>query len=428
MDWIQKFQWGSPWRDVRVEELVTRGFVAELVHLKEITVRCEADRDPAAYIVRLDCVLNIERLEDRRPIAIDFTDSPLEYLDATCDVADGVDRLPVDTDKPVVVLRLRPEANWQGSRLRLTMRWYGNPHTSNPSALRLLILPDFMPPLLGSDRIDRAPQGAAVVRQPRLTIAEPLASSIMVAALTGKSIFSLESERPVQLALFDREDTECLEDGRVVLVGREVNQWPSGAREAIAKSRLRYVEYLGQELGVLYDGPVVTAFGLDSIGPTFAFGPTMRGKPAWYGIGEDLLPGGNSSTHVRMLSGIWWGAGVRVYGKVGAYLCMGIGGALGVRWLANHDTSSLLVHSAKVLMERAGCDKMGASPRVDDLSAVWGALALSLFHHLKHESIRDALQALTREYWGSVISDSAVIQRLLSWGVLVPQCMIDKAR
>jgi hypothetical protein len=117
-----------------------------------------------------------------------------------------------------------------------------------------------------------------------------------------------------------------------------------------------------------------------------------------------------------------------VYGKVGAYLCMGIGGALGVRWLANHGTSSLLVHSAKVLMERAGCDKMGASPRVDDLSAVWGALALSLFHHLKHESIRDALQALTREYWGSVISDSAVIQRLLSWGVLVPQCMIDKAR
>jgi hypothetical protein len=428
MDWIQKFQWGSPWRDVRVEDLVTRGLVAEMAHLKEIAVRCEADRDSDACIVRLDCVLNVERPEDRRPIAFDFTSWPLEYLDATCDVADGVDRLPVDSDKPVVVLRLRPGANWQESRLRLTMRWYSKPYTKNPSALRFLILPDFIPPLLGSDRIDRAPQGVAVVRQPRLTIADHLPSSITVAALRAKSIFSLESERPLQLALFDREDTECLEDGRVVLVGREVIQWPSSLRQAIAKDRLRYLEYLGQELGVLYDGPVVTAFGLDSLGPTFAFGPTMRGKPRWFGVGDDLLPGGNSGTHVRMLSGIWWGAGVRVYGKVGAYLCMGIGGALGVRWLAMHDTSSQLVASVKVLMERAGCDKMGANPAVDDLSTVWGALALSLFHHLKRDTIREALQALTREYWGAVISESALIQRLLSWGVLVPQCMIDRAR
>jgi hypothetical protein len=426
MDWIQKFQWGSPWRDMRVGELVARGFVAEAVHLKDITVSCEADRDPSAYIVQLDCILDVERPEDRRPIAIDFTDWPLEYLSISCAVAESVDRLPVDGERPVVVLSLRPASNWQGARVLFTMRWFALSSESEASALRFLILPDFLPPILGSDQLDNAPQGVPTVRQPRLTIAEQLPPSIMVAALRGKSMFSLETERPVQLALFDREETECLEEGRVVFVGREPLNWASKAREDVAKAQLRYLEYLGQELGVLYEGPLVLAFGLKSIGPTFAFGPTLRAKPAWYGIGDDLRAGGNPGSHVRLLSGIWWGAGCRVYGKVGAYLCMGIGGALGLRWLALHDTTAQLGATAKVLMDRAGCDKMGADPKVDDLSVVWGALALSLFHHLKRDPTRGALQAMTREYWGSVMSDAALVQRLVGWGIQVPRLMIDK--
>src|SRR5579859_6544811 len=188
MDWIQKFQWGSPWRDMRVEELVTRGLVAEQVHFREITVSCEADGEARAFIVRLVCVLDVERPEDRRPIAIDFTDWPLEYLDASGDVIEGVDRLPTDAQKPVVVLRLRPAANWQGARLQLTMRWFEHSDTRESAALRFLILPDFTPPILGGDRLDRAPQGMPVVRQPRLTIGEPLPRSIQSVALEGTSI------------------------------------------------------------------------------------------------------------------------------------------------------------------------------------------------------------------------------------------------
>src|SRR5579862_870916 len=208
MDWIQKFQWGTPWHEMRVEELVTRGFVAEAVHLKEITVSCEADRDAGAYIVGLDCLLDVERPEDRRPIAIDFTDGSLEYLEVSCAVARTVDRLPVDGQRPVVVLSLRPGSNWQGARIFFKMRWFAQSGADDASALRFLILPDFIPPILGSDRLDNAPQGAPTVHQPRLTIAEPLPPSIAVAALRGKSTISLETERPLQLALFDRERTE----------------------------------------------------------------------------------------------------------------------------------------------------------------------------------------------------------------------------
>jgi len=97
-------------------DLLARGLIAEHVRIRTAAVTCERDGD--AYVLGVSCVLDTERPEDRRPLAIDFAGSLLEYVSATCDAADAIHELPVDPlGHPIVVLTLGEGRGWQDSRL-----------------------------------------------------------------------------------------------------------------------------------------------------------------------------------------------------------------------------------------------------------------------------------------------------------------------
>jgi hypothetical protein len=79
-----------------LKSLVPRGLVAEHVRIATATVGCAVES--GGYLFNVMCVLDTERPEDRRPLALDLTSSLFEWLGLVCDVTETVEFIPIPPD------------------------------------------------------------------------------------------------------------------------------------------------------------------------------------------------------------------------------------------------------------------------------------------------------------------------------------------
>ena len=138
-------------------------------------------------------------------------------------------------------------------------------------------------------------------------------------------------------------------------------------------------------------------------------------------LGMDSKGRGMETQGLAIACLIWWGAGVRVSGHLGAGIMAAIGQAVALHILAGTSSRSNF-DTVRIITERRAATHVDASSAMQVRAfKLSGELGLALFAALdKDASARAVLSQMTEEFWGREVRPDTILARLGDAGVTAP--------
>lgn len=399
-------------------------------------------RDVEGWTVRVDAVLAAAG-RAAPALSFDATETPLRV---TAIGVDGATRGESAVAAPRPRLRLADVGRtWHRARIRLELRW--TPDTPVDAAAPVaaaargrgvlapcLVLPDMLPALVPTDAdgVAGRPTTGAPRRLPRLFFADSLPPELGAGGVAVPDADGAPTPELLQTVIY-RKPASVPDAARgeygVDACGEAPDALSAEAVLAVEREAGVIRHFIGEELG--FHAPVrpvvcVTDLPLaraadEAPGPTVyrtsgAYAP--HAPPVVWAAPDSSR--GKSVVVTTTLAQAWLGAmggGVVLWGPDAAELTLGLGGALGLRWVeATHGADALARHLARCAEVVARAESSGA----------WGpsarAMAAQLWFYegFRAARTRRAVGALLRSYWGRPLAQDVFVEALRRAGVRVP--------
>lgn len=365
------------------------------------------------YVFTVEHELHSRGFESRRPLVLDLAPCPFLLYGLSCSVS-----LRPSQDGQLLFFHLGPDLTWNGARLSYQLRWSPTRHTEPIDAAPCLRFPSMLPEPIGvswSEVASAAFPQSAIQFVPDELAGDLLASGVrdrQGAVNAGPAVYLDliigRGAAPVApLAGQSVLGSVRASDAVTTLLGERAAAQLSAA---CAASSGFLQGYLGgqPELDITVclseDLPDVRHGG----GPLLLFQRSdfERYPLGSFGFGVELT---------RELASIWWGSGCRLLGKYSKEVTSAIGGALSLHWANTKDTDGFAKTIRAYEVQARGSalqDRwLGASGR--GRPKLTAELALALYRGLSGRRGRDALRALTADFWGLYLP-VPVFQRELS--------------
>jgi hypothetical protein len=178
------------------------------------------------------------------------------------------------------------------------------------------------------------------------------------------------------------------------------------------------LDFLGEILDVQ---PAVRACILVAADPfefSLAPGAMIAVRDEWVGFGPERRV--QDHTLVRLLAGVWWGAGCRIVGEDSVALASAITSVLGLLWLESKGSRN----AVRPLLDRHRVIANDSSKSVKTSTWQASALTLALYNSLSQRGVRQGLKQLTRAAWGQFVTQQGVIDALRSAGAEIPSVFL----
>ena len=382
----------------------------------------------------MNLVLRASDDSEHGPILLDIGSCPLIVQSVESESITGGERI-VDA-RGRLQLALTPVATlprWDKVRLHMRLLWSpetpvqrGAVSSAGGILAPCLVLPDMLPePRMAARLIDDGPPP----RLPRLYFEAELPSGLSAGGISMPGRSGDPSPELLQTVIFRTAPVRgAVDESDDLAVCAADAASPSQARlESAFDMAQQLIEFIKGDLGFAAPVRPVICIGADVIeksgdlgraepyAPTGAYCP-VAAEEAWATEtekGKDVLVA-TILAHALLGS---TGGGVRVWGENAVELAMGVGGALGLRWLQTIGSNAAL---ARALAVRR--DKVARAESTGEWSPSLHAMALQipLCHGLQSRRNRRRLGRLLKRHWGHFIPQDLLVQELRRWGIRVP--------
>jgi hypothetical protein len=277
-----------------------------------------------------------------------------------------------------------------------------------------LAVPDSLPRLV-------TPPTDSITRQPLVHV-EMVAPEQFAHASLGFAGAPTENgdDAQLQVVLLPAQNVRSIRGSRIVFSGDAVTEASEATLARTAREFETMLGFLGAELGI--EPTVQLAVIADSRATKIsdANGVVLAAVPDHFGIGTDDLRLFRSQG-VLNVAGIWWGAGVRMYGDLGIAVLSGIGQAMVFRRLTADQNERDLRVVLKGTRRLADMPLASGASAAERQSKFGIELALRIFEATQRDpGVARELRKMTQEYWGHEVTADLVLSRLAAGGVSVP--------
>jgi hypothetical protein len=404
------------WSEPRARAEVRRALAAGALAVR--TTRVDARVEPVRNGHRITATYRFEVLDRSRGsyLLLDYWACPFPIVEVETNVGEARDA-GAELGEHLYIVDCAPPPP-SVVTLTVVMEWPAA-YVAGGERVVYLVVPDELP---------RVVSGATDVAltQPDVYVDTASPDRFTQVGLTHGRKGEDRSNGPhLQVALLPIDDLPLVEAGGLLFGGDAIAGAGKPRLVRVAEDFEAMFRFLGVHLGVaplLRVAVLADSRAHDLFRP---FGVVLVERPKGFGIGTDDLSLFRAQG-VSHVTGIWWGAGVRVPGELGVAVSHGIAQAMVLRRLSVEQNGPDLEIMTGVMEQRAQMPLATDGSWADRAGKLGAEIALTLFDAMERApQVPGELRMMTQEYWGHEVPAETVMRRLARVGVPIPSMRYD---